>query len=840
LQTFLLQIMSIQTIVYIGVGMNFSILSPETVGRDVSGAARSRMRRTILGIAVILALLGSHPVRAASPPNIEQRFQLPILTVSAGNEGACRSCRFAFIRNAAEASPLSLAVSEDTPGGAGESVRASLWLAAMVAALDRMDPLAGTKVSLELSGAVDGPSAGAGVCLAILSALDGRDFPQDCAVTGAIMPDGTIGGVGGIAAKLRAAARAGVRRVLIPTYLRFEREPGGTEDIDLKRLAAELKLELLAVENVTQAYAALHGIPSSSQPPAERAALELPEATEDALKRRYQHHFQAGAELWKALPQNEKDELAGDAISKSLFIDDRVSAESAYRSGRLGLAASTAWAWHSALAARRAHVAYLEAIPSEELLPRDPTALDAKTKLRFAKLSAGFLTPETLLRAQPKVSEAGAQLWADYYDLAGVLGVNERIQEAIDQQLQEARKPGLKPEELETIRDDVFIRGQFQLIAAQIVAEMSRTWLEEQESLAVTLPLRPIGGHPEEVERLFHSSHLAVRNTFRHDAVGRFADELQLSAAQALAALKSTDPLLMILDPAVVAAEAVHVCALETKGEPARRYALAVSAHLQAEALANQSALVVRWNQLETTVDEQGSLIYGRTDLLNYLITTARENALRALGHCREKGLVPIGPIGQFESAEMARDDVATDKVEVLAGYWSASLQAKVLLMLCGATQNLPAVAPPVPAGTQHAQAAPAASIANRSGTPAQRTAAGSRGAAPLPQATRFANRPDGRPTSSGSPNRPPGLFRIGRLPGKPGTAADQDSWGWGWIILAMMIMSALGRWEGKKTVPEPAPPTKVISTSARGRTRVQRLSYACGAAVRKFFRLFS
>ena len=41
-------------------------------------------------------------------------------------------------------------------------------------------------------------------------------------------------------------------------------------------------------------------------------------------------------------------------------------------------------------------------------------------------------------------------------------------------------------------------------------------------------------------------------------------------------------------------------------------------------------------------------------------------------------------PVALFETAESLRDDDRTDKVNVLATYWDASLQAKALLMLFG------------------------------------------------------------------------------------------------------------------------------------------------------------
>ncbi len=65
-------------------------------------------------------------------------------------------------------------------------------------------------------GRIDGPSAGAAVFLAILSAITGRPVRQDTGLTGEISIRGLIKPVGGIHEKLYGARLAGVRRVLLP------------------------------------------------------------------------------------------------------------------------------------------------------------------------------------------------------------------------------------------------------------------------------------------------------------------------------------------------------------------------------------------------------------------------------------------------------------------------------------------------------------------------------------------------------------------------------------------------------------------------------------------------
>jgi ATP-dependent Lon protease len=68
------------------------------------------------------------------------------------------------------------------------------------------------------AGAVskDGPSAGAAICLALISLLTGRPVRRTVAITGELSLTGQILPVGGIREKFLAAARAGVTKMLIP------------------------------------------------------------------------------------------------------------------------------------------------------------------------------------------------------------------------------------------------------------------------------------------------------------------------------------------------------------------------------------------------------------------------------------------------------------------------------------------------------------------------------------------------------------------------------------------------------------------------------------------------
>ena len=88
---------------------------------------------------------------------------------------------------------------------------------------------------------VDGPSAGLAMAVAMRSAIAGEPVAADAAMTGEISVTGAVLPVGGVRAKVRAAARARLRRVLIPWDNRDEAGAESIEVIPVRTLAEALE-----------------------------------------------------------------------------------------------------------------------------------------------------------------------------------------------------------------------------------------------------------------------------------------------------------------------------------------------------------------------------------------------------------------------------------------------------------------------------------------------------------------------------------------------------------------------------------------------------------------------
>jgi ATP-dependent Lon protease len=137
-----------------------------------------------------------------------------------------------------------------------ESAQAALSLVKAQAVEFGIDPLQFEHSDIHVhvpAGAIpkDGPSAGVAMFTSLASLLRGKAVRPDVAMTGEISLRGLVLPVGGIKEKTIAAARAGIRKVILPA-----RNKRDLEDIPQ---SARALLEFVWVEHVSEALAVALG-----------------------------------------------------------------------------------------------------------------------------------------------------------------------------------------------------------------------------------------------------------------------------------------------------------------------------------------------------------------------------------------------------------------------------------------------------------------------------------------------------------------------------------------------------------------------------------------------------
>ena len=171
--------------------------------------------------------------------------------------------------------PVTVAASRDDPstpllidtGGLRAAGAGPMWTAATAVAEIQAVLIAGVdprdvQVTYSLQEAIDGPSAGALLSAASLASIRGTPLEPRTTMTGTVLPDGSIGPVGGISDKLRAAAAAGYTRVLVPIGPSTDLRTG--RPVDLVALGRTLGVEVVPVSDVPQAFGYLTGTADGS------------------------------------------------------------------------------------------------------------------------------------------------------------------------------------------------------------------------------------------------------------------------------------------------------------------------------------------------------------------------------------------------------------------------------------------------------------------------------------------------------------------------------------------------------------------------------------------------
>jgi hypothetical protein len=180
---------------------------------------------------------------------------------------------------------------EDVAGGSGTTWRASGWMASVLAHLTLGVDLSQYRISFDVAGQIDGPSAGGLLTTALVAALLGDSVRPDATMTGIINPDGTIGPVGGIPHKIDGAAERGKKLVLVPYGQRYDVDIKLKRPVDLVERGRARGVEVREVRHLAEVYATLTGRPLPLAKPTGDSSPEVSSAVQAKLRDRVQGLF---------------------------------------------------------------------------------------------------------------------------------------------------------------------------------------------------------------------------------------------------------------------------------------------------------------------------------------------------------------------------------------------------------------------------------------------------------------------------------------------------------------------------------------------------------------------
>ncbi len=554
---------------------------------------------------------------------------------------------------------LRVGFNEDEVGGTGAQWHAAGWDAVTVATLLTGAPLTNRDVEFDITGKIDGPSAGALMTIAVLSLLRGDKLDSDITMTGTINPDGTVGPVGGIPYKIQGVQAAHKTRMLIPTGQRNSADDSG-KLVDVVAKGQQDGITVTEVGDIYDAYKAFTGKDLPRSAPATNVSLD--EATYQKLK--------AKVETWFAKYDSSVSDfraLATPIQTDLKSILDQAAAAKA-EANKLSNEGLQAGAFSKAVeAAAFANAASQTGQQLQILLTQGVRPF--VTKIEASQSITGQINGlvDTLKTFQPKtVSDAGA-LAAAYGDAVDAVSLSAFAQNLLDSTAGES----LDNQVAQVTEGAVFFE-----FAGTLVNEAS-------DALDVS---RDLGGaalgpkvDTHDVAEFFRRAGEANLSAFETVVIAPEADRLNISENSAKQSFQVAD-----------INYGLSVSGLNVMSALQKYFGSASSSDYAelggAMALYNRtSGLLAKYYSLGVvdpkTLDVTG---ISNDSAFSAAIDLAQSQLAGGVGLLQSKQVNPTIAVADNEIAGIDREGTASDKLDALTEYWDGYLNTRVLAYLGG------------------------------------------------------------------------------------------------------------------------------------------------------------
>jgi uncharacterized protein len=554
---------------------------------------------------------------------------------------------------------LRVGFNEDEVAGTGDQWRAAGWGAVTVATLLTGAPLSNRDVEFDVTGKIDGPSAGCLMTVAVLSLLRGDKLADDITMTGTINPDGTVGPVGGIPYKIDGVVAAHKTRMLIPAGQRNSADDS-KQLVDVVAAAERKGIKVTEVSDVYQAYKEFTGKDLPRSPAA--TSVKLDEATYQKLK--------AKVETWSARYSSSVGDFNSLAprIRTALNGFVTLATSTKKQAQKLSDEGLQAGAFNKAVeAAAYANAAAKTGSQLQVLLTQGVSAFVAKIEASQSIKGQIAGLVDSLKTFQPKtVSDAGAVSEA-YGSAVDAVSLSVFGQNLLDS------TSGLT---LEDQVSQVTVGAVFFELAGSLVQEAS-----DILDVGRDLGGAELGPHVDthDVAEFFRRAGEANLNAFETLIIAPEADTANVSLANAKRQFQGRD-----FDYGLA------VSGLNVMGGLENYFGSAASsdyAELGASvSLYNRTAgLIAKYYSLgeidPDTLDVTG---ISNDSAFSAAIDLAQSQLAGGVGLLQSKQVNPTLAVADNEIASVDREGDASDKLTALTDYWEGYLNSRVLAYLGG------------------------------------------------------------------------------------------------------------------------------------------------------------
>lgn len=354
-------------------------------------------RYWILSLIVALAAFGCKPKGKTDPakdpkvaiPDKPADSGLTVLAFAAPKEGALPA-QVAVKLVVAPNTEKKLAISwvQENPSPARKTL---LWTGGMIASYAIGKNLVDYQITADAAGELDEMGSQVALGAGIMAAMVQTPPKPGVALFGALNPDGTVGPVEHLPAKIKAAAAAGAKTIGIPAGQDMAWDAAAQQYANCVEVARAAGAQLKEISTVTEAFGLLTGSTLELPAPVAAEDLKLDADTEKLLKERCDKWLKQHADLVKkikAIPGKQSDRTKNGLTAAVKYAEE---ANTLIKAGSIAAAYDYA---------QRAGAFALTALWSAQF-----DALDAKKDLK------GMLKAvETFDSISKKISETIAQL----------------------------------------------------------------------------------------------------------------------------------------------------------------------------------------------------------------------------------------------------------------------------------------------------------------------------------------------------------------------------------------------------------------------------------------------